>query len=313
LIPQVLDLLLQLPHIAPVWSCEGHEPVFEPKKKPGKDFYIMFACTSSGFSILQELYERVRDGVMVRQLENDAFLDKFRKEQLAISGKEHYVGVLPDYEPFSPANGLMLNFANRLHPIRHAEWYNVVIFGSRTEKQKAKEHFFSVLMPVLQAMVDERREVVYKNVRLHNLGALSNESSFLIWPDDMVKEAIATFNDRRRYQTGEFGYKIDYRDPRHQSRHLQVHEDKASHMASNMRIEDNWIVVDIRVMRGMPYGKILYKLVGDTYPEFTDPAKVELPSHFKLRHFAMGDIDGKAARLAFVTVDFVHNPYHKVT
>lgn len=153
LIPEVLDLVLQFPGIAPVWSCEGHTVVINEKlQRTG--FYMMFSATEDGFKILQELYVKVRDRLFLLQQAHDTWRTKLYEKHKA-QFPTPVAFMLPDHTPVCKANLLTITITSRIDPI-HGKWHNVFNLNADTSHEATKKIFFDHLLIVLNEMVAQR-------------------------------------------------------------------------------------------------------------------------------------------------------------
>lgn len=309
LMPAVLDLLLQLPDIAPLWSCEGHYPDRNTGDERDEDFYIMFAATRHGWAVLEELYVGMQQYLLRLQQTYDTFI--LKRKKLREKGEN-----LPPPVPVNPGlNALRLVIGNRLHPECSPdgpfEWCNVINFTGKTNTPSSKHMFFEGIIPVLQEMIESRKNLFYKNVRLQRVNAPNVQTGFFEWSPEVIDKAIAVFNKRAPVH-GEFGYEYSFRAPNSRARHIQIHEDMVSHRASNMRVVDGWIVCDIEVIKATPFGEIISREIGKTYPEHTDPVEIDKAMYFKIRFMAYKEAgDAIVSDLAFITVDANRLPQKK--
>lgn len=133
LIKEIMPLLNQIPNVAVVWSCEGHDA--------GENFYIMFAIEESAFQPMLRMYESLCDRLIPYQLEAEPYY--------AAKAIDNAVSI-PD--TFSKLQYLEFTFAKRKSPI-DMDWYNVMNLYAQTDKPGAKAIFFKEFKEVLTTVV----------------------------------------------------------------------------------------------------------------------------------------------------------------
>lgn len=146
--PEVTKLFNQLPHIAPVWSCEGHaaEEMHDDhdriRAKRWDTFYVMVVSTEDGWPTLVRIYQDLQARLLSRQLAHEASW----ANTLTVAETAH--------PPHSELSKYRMAFVNRLMPLREAaDWYNAVNFSGDTTTRVAKEVFFQDLLATLHKVV----------------------------------------------------------------------------------------------------------------------------------------------------------------
>jgi hypothetical protein len=164
MIPQVMDLFMKIPGIAPMWSCEGHFKDPEKGRKSHANFYIMFAVEERAYPVMQEIYLRLRERLMVHQRRADkAEASIFRQSEAdkAAGGDGARNTTVAEFPRFSAVNQLNLTFSTRVHPNSKPEedvwrWINVLIMNGQTYRKSSKSIFFRELVSTLVEVNAER-------------------------------------------------------------------------------------------------------------------------------------------------------------
>lgn len=153
LIKEAMELILRLPWIAPVWSCEGHWKDADGGRTKHQDFYILFAIEASGFPAMEKIYTRLRERLLTRHTYNI---------QVSAEKKRKILGnLIPTRSPaYSSVLDLKLSFSTRNMPGSdidkgEVEWYHSLLLGGNTHGRAAKHIFFKEFMEVLKEVVAE--------------------------------------------------------------------------------------------------------------------------------------------------------------
>jgi hypothetical protein len=157
MIPQVMDLFLKFPGIAPMWSCEGHFKEPEKGRKTHSNFYMMFAVEEQAWPLMQEIYMRLRERLMTHQRRADkaeASIARQTKADKAAGGNGARATAVVEFPRFSAVNQMNISFSTRVHPNSIAEedvwrWINVAIMNGQTYRKSAKSIFFRELVSTL--------------------------------------------------------------------------------------------------------------------------------------------------------------------
>lgn len=161
-IPQVMNLILMLDGIAPIWSCEGHYKENDSVRKNHQNFYIMFAITEKAFPTIQDIYLRLRQRLMVHQARCDEAIAIYERMK-----KENHPNSLI-FPPMYPRNSslveLKITFTNRIMPdydVTDAPypWFNVTILNGQTYRRSSKVLFFREFVNVLHEIIREKNVI----------------------------------------------------------------------------------------------------------------------------------------------------------
>lgn len=164
MIPQVMDLFLKFPGVAPIWSCEGHFKDPEAGRNRHDNFYMMFAVEESAYPLMQEIYMRLRERLMVHQRRADkasASVTRQTRANKAAGGNGERSVAVAEFPRFSAVNQLELKFSSRVHPECNPEddvwqWINVLILNGQTYRKSSKSIFFRELVGALVEVGAER-------------------------------------------------------------------------------------------------------------------------------------------------------------
>lgn len=164
MIPQVMDLVLKIPGIAPMWSCEGHFKDIEAGHPRHENFYMMFAVEEQAWPTMQEIYQRMRERLMTHQRRADkanASVERQIKADKAAGGEGKRSHVAAEIPRYSAVNQFNISFSTRIYPSNDMEddvwhWINVLIMNGQTYRRSSKSIFFRELVGTLVEVNAER-------------------------------------------------------------------------------------------------------------------------------------------------------------